>query len=761
MTARTASLMTAAAALSLLAGGAWAQCATFQKLNKVSATANDRYAISVALGQGPTSPLVIIGDPGYDGPAGADVGSFSVWAKGGAGWSSVGGSFNGGATTQAGDHMGEAVDMADPFVICGVPDNQNGQGKARIYERTSGYNWTLKSEVFAYNANSTDRSGSAVAISTYGGGWAVMGSPNHDFHGLSDPGAAFFYTRNANGTWSPAFQVWGADFNGQNFERRGTSVAMSKSSRYAVVGGPGGKANGQPDQSGVAYVVSRLDNGLVGSPQVLSPAGAGAELNAHYGAAVAVEGDLIVVGAPDDDITLLENFPNGGRTDCGRIYIYERSGFNWNLVAQRTASDPLTGMKFGSQLATDGNRILVTAGGNNTVYVFEKLGGVWTQTNRIADPDNPGTFGNSLSIMGGHLAIGDAGDDEGAITDRGASYMFELNANQPSDVCSNAQPMPLTEFSGCSSYASPSAPANATTCGTGGSQGNDVWYAFTPNCTGNAIIDTWGSAFDTVLSVHTGCPTALGSSTLVCNDDANFPAPNNRASLVTFNFSAGETYYVRIAGYNGASGAFNVRPSFYYSYTNDTCSGAIPLAPGSYTFGNCGAHTENTSVICPSDGFVSRNDLWYKFTPSTSGVHTFNTCGSPIDTVMALYSGCPSQGGQSIACDDDYGGGCANALNAGFVAPLTAGQTYYLSVGNFGEGTTGSFNLNILEPAPACDPDMNQDGNADQDDVTYLINAIGGGGNPNNIDLDFNQDGNADQDDVTALVNVVAGGACP
>ncbi|MCC6951422.1 MAG: hypothetical protein IT433_08240 [Phycisphaerales bacterium] len=60
-----------------------------------------------------------------------------------------------------------------------------------------------------------------------------------------------------------------------------------------------------------------------------------------------------------------------------------------------------------------------------------------------------------------------------------------------------------------------------------------------------------------------------------------------------------------------------------------------------------------------------------------------------------------------------------------------------------------------------CDPDYNQDGNVDQDDLAYLVNVIGGGENPTNRDPDFNQDGNADQDDYAALVNVVAGGDCP
>jgi probable HAF family extracellular repeat protein len=58
-------------------------------------------------------------------------------------------------------------------------------------------------------------------------------------------------------------------------------------------------------------------------------------------------------------------------------------------------------------------------------------------------------------------------------------------------------------------------------------------------------------------------------------------------------------------------------------------------------------------------------------------------------------------------------------------------------------------------------PDLNQDGNADQDDVLTLINAIGGGSADSPIDPDLNRDGNADQDDVVALINWISGGECP
>ncbi|MCE7973849.1 MAG: hypothetical protein DYG92_05900 [Leptolyngbya sp. PLA1] len=96
--------------------------------------------------------------------------------------------------------------------------------------------------------------------------------------------------------------------------------------------------------------------------------------------------------------------------------------------------------------------------------------------------------------------------------------------------------------------------------------------------------------------------------------------------------------------------------------------------------------------------------------------------------------------------------------------PVT-GSMHLTSLAEITGSGISTFNVALaahLPPvAPPCDPDLNQDGNVDQDDVLYLINVVGGGNNDTGIDPDFNQDGNVDQDDVTALINTVGGGGCP
>ncbi len=756
MKTRLASLLTAAALVACTGATASAQCYTPQKLQRVGADPNDLFGQSVALDQGETSVRCIIGIPNYNTPQGQNAGTFSVWGVGGQGWVSVGGAWDG--TGSANARLGWSVDMCDPYVIAGAPGHQNNRGKAVVFRRDGTSNWVSEGSLNSGLGNSGDEAGTSVAVSAYAGGWAVMGAPFHSMHSVSQAGAAFFFTRAANGTWSPAFQIWGGDFGGDVGEHRGTSVAMSKTSRWAAVGGPNATYTNQPSQSGVVYMVQRLDNGLVGAPSVLvSP---NSQADAHFGSAVAVEGNVLVVGAPDQDLTFLENFPNGARTDAGRVFVFEYDAdtFSWVLAAQLRADQPTSGMRLGAKVSTDGTRIAATAAGTGHVYVFEKLNGTWAQTSRLADPDSAGSFGNSIAVFQNFVLVGDSADSEGNIASRGAAYATRILGNKGSDTCYDAPPLPTSEFSVCTTYATPSSPANATTCGTGGSgQGPDIWYSFTPTCSGNAIIDTFGSDFDTVLSVHTGCPGLAGNQTLVCNDDHTFPAPNNRASLVTFNFVRGQTYYVRITGYNGASGNANVRPSFYYQHPNDACSTALNVGYGAHAFDSCSATNGITASPCTASIF---NDIWFNFTaPATERVR-IDTCGTSFDTIMVVYPGspaaCPSSAGTALACNDDSPCGLQSMLEFDAVA----GQSYRIQVGGYTSNARGMGTLTI-GPVVTCDPDVNCDGNVDQDDIACLAQAIAGNRACICIDPDFNGDGNLDQDDIAALAQVVAGSACP
>lgn len=93
----------------------------------------------------------------------------------------------------------------------------------------------------------------------------------------------------------------------------------------------------------------------------------------------------------------------------------------------------------------------------------------------------------------------------------------------------------------------------------------DVWYRFDAPSDGMALIDTCGSAFDTVLSLHSACPGDT-SNQIACSDNETLFGPCAGAGAITSfvcaRVSAGQSYYIRIAGASGATGAFQVRLTF-------------------------------------------------------------------------------------------------------------------------------------------------------------------------------------------------------
>ena len=77
-----------------------------------------------------------------------------------------------------------------------------------------------------------------------------------------------------------------------------------------------------------------------------------------------------------------------------------------------------------------------------------------------------------------------------------------------------------------------------------------VWYYWSCPTNGTVMFDTIGSTFDTVLAVYTG--SAVGSLTLVASDN---DSGGGGASKLTFSATAGTTYRIAVAGWNGAAGS--------------------------------------------------------------------------------------------------------------------------------------------------------------------------------------------------------------
>lgn len=122
------------------------------------------------------------------------------------------------------------------------------------------------------------------------------------------------------------------------------------------------------------------------------------------------------------------------------------------------------------------------------------------------------------------------------------------------DLCANATAVVNGSYTGSTASATRD---GAASCGSS-STTKDVWYKFTAPRSGTLRLDTCGSSYDTVLSVHSGCP-GMTSNQLSCNDDCGGSPCGAVSSCLSRSVTSGTTYRIRVSGYNGASGAFQLK----------------------------------------------------------------------------------------------------------------------------------------------------------------------------------------------------------
>ena len=220
-------------------------------------------------------------------------------------------------------------------------------------------------------------------------------------------------------------------------------------------------------------------------------------------------------------------------------------------------------------------------------------------------------------------------------------------------------------------------------CGT--NVGGDVWYTFDPTITGEYQVSACGSGFDTVMEILDG--TCGAFTALACDDDGcgTVGGPSEVASI---NLTSGTTYYIRVGGWNGATGAGELLITYIppSASPNDECANAIALAPGvTETWEN----TLNNVGDAFSCGFNVGGDAWYTFTPPYAAEWQIQTCDADFDTVLELLDGtCGAF--TVIDCNDDNGIGlCSSGLRSAITTTaLVPGTTYYIRVGGW-NGATG------------------------------------------------------------------------
>ncbi|HVR35453.1 MAG TPA: FG-GAP repeat protein, partial [Methylomirabilota bacterium] len=158
--------------------------------------------------------------------------------------------------------------------------------------------------------------------------------------------------------------------------------------------------------------------------------------------AIDVSEEILVVGSRDGD---------GGK---GAAYVFVKEGSNWTQQTMLQPAEAGDGDMAGLEVAIEGEWIVVGAPegtelsnqstGPGSAYIFRNIGGTWTQVKRlVADDAAEGDwFGENLALSGDLIVIGAPGDTNAEGEDNGSAYVFERNAGGPDQWGQTAKLVP-------------------------------------------------------------------------------------------------------------------------------------------------------------------------------------------------------------------------------------------------------------------------------------------------------------------------------
>ncbi len=340
--------------------------------------------------------------------------------------------------------------------FCGpVIDPRMLVGIAYVFVR-QGATWGPQASLKGANTGANDRLGVSVAIS---GDTAVLGANGEAGSGSGvNPadnetapyaGAAYVFTR-AGTAWSQQAHLKASNTGaGDAF---GSSVAVSGD--LVMIGSPGEDGSGRSvnpaaddksREAGAVYAFVRHETEWSQEAYLKPPNTA---LNPgfyeQFGQAVAISGDTVAVGAPNEAGSGAGVNPDSDEmlSGSGAVYVFVRQGTGWSQEAYLKASNPGEYDHFGSSVAVAGDIIVVGVGGDDgggtglnpasnddaaesgAAYIFKRSGGAWIQEAYVkaSDARAADTFGTSVAVSGETVVVGSPGYD---------GYPSWVNAQNP------------------------------------------------------------------------------------------------------------------------------------------------------------------------------------------------------------------------------------------------------------------------------------------------------------------------------------------
>ncbi len=334
-----------------------------------------------------------------------DRGSVHVYERSDSVWTRTAGFLPDTPDLNAG--FGEALSLSGDTLAVGLPLAPPAlAGAVYVYERTAGA-WSFQQRLQAAGAPAGGELGRQVATSS---GRIVAGAPYTDTAAGTDAGVAFAFVK-AGGTWveETRFESPGAT-PGAQF---GRAVALSGDT--ALMGAP------LADGPGSAYTFVRSNGVWSPSQPLVSPESAAGE---SFGFAVALEGDVAVVGAP---------WAGAGGSASGGAYLFRRSGGVFSPAPKIVASNGNAGDYFGLAVAISEDAFVVGAPFKEGVageavgaaYAFDDGGSTFVEHPLVPDHGTEGShLGLAVAVEGDTAVAGAPGASTPAGPLAGYAYVF-------------------------------------------------------------------------------------------------------------------------------------------------------------------------------------------------------------------------------------------------------------------------------------------------------------------------------------------------
>ncbi len=402
------------------------------KLTADDGATDDGFGVSVAM----DGDTVVVGARGDEGNKGAAY----VFTKDSSGWSQAAKlTASDGASN---DEFGISVAVDGDTVVVGAHQNDadandNNEGAAYVFTKPASGGWATDTEtakLTAFGASADDEFGISVAVD---GDIVVVGAHQYDASDVvANSGAAYVFTKPANGGWATDTETAKLTaFGASADDEFGISVAVDGD--IVVVGAHQYDASDVVANSGAAYVFTKPANGgWATDTEAAKLTAFGASADDEFGISVAVDGDIIVVGAHQYDTSDVV-------ANSGAAYVFTKpAGGGWATgteTAKLTASDAAANDYFGWSVAVDENTVVVGSyldddgptgiaiANSGSAYVFTRASGVWSEKLKLIASDTVGGgdyFGWSVGVAGDTVLVGALLDDDKG-SDSGSAYVID------------------------------------------------------------------------------------------------------------------------------------------------------------------------------------------------------------------------------------------------------------------------------------------------------------------------------------------------